>query len=115
MGTLMGESPGAGAVQGLEPELDGIFPHGLSLASEESSCRLSPRCKQDHEPHRFNYASTNFTHLVKPGSYRKSYFQVCCFNYRVPFINHGMQRARGLQPPALPWPRSRPWDTAWVT
>lgn len=81
-------------MQGLEPGLAGIFP--LPLESEERSCRITPWCRQDCEPHHFNYASANFPHLVKPGSYRKSYFQVHWFNYHVPFIKHRVQlRGRG--------------------
>lgn len=98
-------------MQGPEPELARVFLRGLSPESEESNCTVTPRCRQDHEPHRFNYASANFIHLVKPGSYKKSYFQVRWFNYGMPFINHctqprgqgllGSSARAGLQPPAL--------------
>lgn len=34
------------------------------------------KAQKDHKPHCLNYTSTIFTHLVKPASYRKSYFHV---------------------------------------
>lgn len=54
---------------GERPEPAGDF-------SPKPSCRTTPECSQDREPHCFNYTSPIFPHLVKPGSYRKSYFQV---------------------------------------
>lgn len=75
MGTLMVRSQHwSRAVQGLEL---GALPRGCRRRVK-SRAAVTPRCRRDAEPHRFNYTSANFIHLVKPGSYRKIYFQVCC-------------------------------------